>query len=75
MSATPEPETTTGEPEIGYEQARAELIDVVARLESGDADLAEAMKLWDRGMALVDICQRWLDGAKARVEAAQPPQA
>ena len=70
MSATPEPQE-----EIDYEQARAELMDVVARLESGDADLADAMKLWDRGMFLASVCQRWLDGAKAKIEAARPAEA
>jgi len=70
MSATPEPQE-----EISYEQARSELMDVVARLESGDADLADAMKLWDRGMFLASVCQRWLDGAKAKIEAARPAEA
>ena len=73
MSATPESEDT--ELDLGYEQARSELMDVVATLESGDADLADAMKLWDRGMYLVTVCQRWLDGAKSRIEAAQPQEA
>ncbi|MCL1841920.1 MAG: exodeoxyribonuclease VII small subunit [Propionibacteriaceae bacterium] len=73
MSVTPD---EPGEqPEIGYEQARSELMDVVARLESGEADLADAMKLWDRGMYLASVCQRWLDGAKARIEAARPDEA
>jgi len=73
MSATPQ--AHEAEPEIGYEQARSELMDVVARLESGDADLADAMKLWDRGMYLATVCQRWLDGAKAKIEAARPAEA
>ena len=29
------------------------------------------MKLWERGEKLADICQTWLDGARARIEAAR----
>ena len=55
-------------PEMSYEQARAELADVVAALESGGAPLAESVDLWRRGEKLADICQQWLDGAKAALE-------
>jgi exodeoxyribonuclease VII small subunit len=57
-------------PGIGYEQARAELVDVVAKLESGAQSLEESLALWARGEELADICQRWLSGAAARLEAA-----
>jgi exodeoxyribonuclease VII small subunit len=74
-SSTDQQRSDTDEPELGYEQAREQLIDVVTQLESGEASLADAMKLWDRGMELAAICQRWLDGAKARIEAARPDTA
>ncbi len=61
----------TNTPPIPYEQARAELIDVVKKLESGGVPLAESMALWERGEELATICQTWLDGAKARLEAAR----
>jgi exodeoxyribonuclease VII small subunit len=54
--------------EPGYEAARAELREVVARLESGGQSLEESLALWERGEALADICQRWLDGATARLD-------
>ena len=54
-----------------YEQARAELVEVVQKLESGRVPLAESMELWERGENLAKICQEWLDGAKAKVEAAR----
>jgi exodeoxyribonuclease VII small subunit len=60
-----------GEPELSYEQARAELATVVERLESGAGSLEESLKLWERGEQLADICQRWLDGARERLEAAR----
>jgi exodeoxyribonuclease VII small subunit len=56
-----------------YEQAREELTDVVRQLEAGGATLEESLALWERGEQLATICQEWLDGAKARLEAAGPP--
>lgn len=57
-------------PDIGYEQARDELISVVQRLETGGTSLDESLALWERGELLAGICQQWLDGAKARLAAA-----
>jgi exodeoxyribonuclease VII small subunit len=53
-----------------YEAAREELVDVVRRLESGGATLEESLALWERGEALAAKCQQWLDGARARLDAA-----
>lgn len=53
-----------------YEQAREELAEVVRKLESGGQPLEESLALWERGEALADICQQWLDGAKATLDAA-----
>ncbi len=64
-------EDGSGEPELSYEQARDELVSVVQRLESGGVPLDESLRLWERGEELAGICQRWLDGARARVEAAR----
>ena len=56
--------------ELSYEAARAELREVVAKLESGAQSLEESLALWERGELLADICQRWLDGATERLDAA-----
>jgi len=56
---------------LGYEQARAELAGVVERLEAGGTTLEESLALWERGEQLAGICQRWLDGAKARLDEAR----
>ncbi|HZA74710.1 MAG TPA: exodeoxyribonuclease VII small subunit [Propionibacteriaceae bacterium] len=56
---------------LSYEQAREELVALVQRLESGGAPLDESLALWERGEQLAAICQSWLDGAKARIEAAR----
>jgi exodeoxyribonuclease VII small subunit len=56
--------------EITYEAARAELREVVAKLESGGQSLEESLALWERGEQLADICQRWLDDASRRLDEA-----
>ncbi len=56
---------------LSYEQAREELITIVQRLESGGVPLEESLALWERGEELATICQAWLDGAKAKIEAAR----
>ena len=53
-----------------YEAARDELSDVVRRLEQGGTTLEESLALWERGEQLAATCQEWLDGAKARLDAA-----
>ncbi len=56
--------------DLGYEGAREQLREVVARLESGGQSLEESLALWERGEKLADLCTRWLDGASARLDAA-----
>ena len=63
------------QPALSYEAARDELVDVVRRLESGGATLEESLALWERGEELAAICQRWLDGARARLAARAPAAA
>ncbi|MDR1189944.1 MAG: exodeoxyribonuclease VII small subunit [Bifidobacteriaceae bacterium] len=58
--------------DLTYEQARAELVQVVQELEAGSQTLEEALALWERGEALAARCQEWLDGAKARIAAKAP---
>lgn len=65
--ATPTVETDANADvaELSYEQARDELISVVAQLEGGQLGLEESMRLWQRGEALAAHCSTWLDGAEA----------
>ncbi len=56
---------------LSYEQARTELATVVEQLERGGSSLEESLALWERGEKLADVCQRWLDGARARIETAR----
>lgn len=54
--------------QMSYEQARDELVSVVQKLETGGAPLEESLALWQRGEALADRCEKWLDGANSRLE-------
>ncbi|GGN55836.1 hypothetical protein GCM10010112_07050 [Actinoplanes lobatus] len=56
---------------LTYEQARTELATVVERLEQGGGTLEESLALWERGEKLADVCRRWLDGARERIETAR----
>lgn len=56
--------------ELGYEQARDELVDVVRVLEQGGLDLDASLALWERGEKLAKRCEFHLDGARKRIETA-----
>jgi exodeoxyribonuclease VII small subunit len=63
------------QPELTYEQARGELAAVVEKLEAGGSTLEDSLALWERGEHLAEVCQRWLDGARARLDAAREERA
>lgn len=68
------PGTPAGPPPTqSYEQAREELADVVRKLEGGGLTLEESLALWERGEALAEVCQHWLDAARERLAKAAPP--
>ena len=54
--------------QLGYEEARDELIDVVQQLEQGGLGLEASLKLWERGEELAKRCEEHLAGARKRVE-------
>lgn len=54
--------------ELGYEQARDELVEVVRTLEQGGLDLDASLALWERGEELAARCEEHLAGARTRVE-------
>ncbi|MGU3497508.1 exodeoxyribonuclease VII small subunit [Mycobacterium sp. C31M] len=53
--------------QLGYEEARDELIEVVRRLEQGGLDLDASLKLWERGEELAKRCEEHLAGARQKV--------
>ena len=56
---------------LSFEQARDELVRVVAELEQGAPTLEHSLALWERGEALAERCEEWLLGAKRRLDAAR----
>ena len=60
---------------VSYESARDELGVVVQQLEAGGLTLEQSLALWERGEELAASCQKWLDSARTRLEAAHPDAA
>jgi exodeoxyribonuclease VII small subunit len=56
------------EAEPTFEQAQAELEQIVERLERGQVPLDEAIALWERGEQLHAFCRAKLDTAQGKVE-------
>jgi exodeoxyribonuclease VII small subunit len=57
-----------------FEDAAKELEQIVQQLESGQADLDDAIKLWERGEELHRLCLEKLDSAQGKIEALKPTQ-
>lgn len=53
--------------DMSFEDAMKELEQVVSRLESGDAPLEDSIKLYERGAALKEHCQKKLSEAEEKV--------
>ena len=56
------------EPQPSYEALYAELEQTVARLESGELPLDEALACYERGVTLTAACQQLLDAAELRIQ-------
>ena len=54
--------------ELTFETAQRELEQIVERLERGDADLDEAIALWERGEELLRFCLTRLETAEGKIE-------
>jgi exodeoxyribonuclease VII small subunit len=66
-----QPAATRDVSALSYEEARDELVRVVAELERGAATLEQSLSLWERGETLAARCEEWLIGAKTRLDAAR----
>jgi exodeoxyribonuclease VII small subunit len=53
---------------LTFEHALAELEQIVARLESGQAPLEDSIRMYERGAALKVHCETRLEAARLRVE-------
>lgn len=58
--------------ELTYEQAKARLEEVIAKLEDKELPLDDMVTLWEEGEKLAQICQDRLTSAKARLEKVKP---
>jgi len=53
---------------LSFEQALAELEKIVARMESGDLSLEQALASHKRGLELARFCQQRLESAQQQVK-------
>lgn len=53
---------------ISFEQAMSELEAITRKLESGNLELDEAIKLYEKGSELTRLCEKKLNSAKLKVE-------
>lgn len=58
----------TEQKEMNFEVALAELEKIVAQLESGQGDLENSIKMYERGVELRKFCENKLKEAEARIE-------
>jgi len=54
--------------ELQFETALGRLEEIVQKLEAGDAELDESLKLFEEGVELIGVCQRKFDEVKEKVE-------
>ena len=54
--------------ELTFESAQKELEQIIERLERGQADLDEAIALWERGDELLRFCLGRLEEAEGKIE-------
>ena len=53
--------------DITYEQAALELESIVSMIASGDLPLEESIKVFEKGIKLVRICNKKLDDIEKRI--------
>jgi len=65
MSKTIDP---TSDDELTFEEAIAELDELVSRMEDGELSLDDSLKAFERGVMLTRKCQEALSQAELRVK-------
>ena len=56
---------------IKFETALSELEEVIAKLEDSNTPLDEALKLYEKGISLVRICNERLESAEQKIKILQ----
>ncbi|MDX1949725.1 MAG: exodeoxyribonuclease VII small subunit [Rickettsiales bacterium] len=59
---------TENNKELSFEKAIIELENITRKLESGNLELEESIKLYEKGTELVKICEKRLSDAKLKVD-------
>ena len=67
-------DATTTVDTLSFEEALAELEQIVGRLESGQGSLDDAIMAYERGSDLKKHCQKKLDEARMKVEKIRLPE-
>lgn len=57
---------------LSYEQAKAQLDEVVAQIENKELPLDDMVSLWEQGEKLAAICEQHLQSARDRLTALRP---
>ena len=57
--------------DISFEEALANLEDIVQRMESGDAPLDSLVQNYEKGVKLLKICRDKIEGAEMKIKEAQ----
>jgi exodeoxyribonuclease VII small subunit len=53
---------------MSFEEALAELEEIVNKIDTGQESLADAVSSFERGVALKDHCEKMLKEAKLKIE-------
>lgn len=56
------------EKELTFEEAFARLEQIVRRLESGETQLEESLRLFEEGVKLARVCSSRLDAAEGKIQ-------
>jgi len=65
---TPDRGADAGEASLSFEEAMEKLEAIVARLESGDVPLEQAIELFQEGMKLSQLCGSKLEQVERKIE-------
>ena len=60
--------------DLGFEKALEKLDEIVAELEEGELSLEEALKKFEAGMALKELCEQKLAQAEAQIQEYRPSE-
>ena len=74
MPAKAKPKPTAALETLSFEDAFAELEEIVRQLEDGSLTLDDALALFERGQGLSTRCQQLLDSADLKVQQLAPRQ-